>query len=32
MFAQELPPDFDVLGRREPGEGPELWPKWAWSK
>jgi hypothetical protein len=24
MFAQEPPPDFDVPGRREPGEGPEL--------
>jgi hypothetical protein len=24
MFAQELPPDFDVPGRREPGERPEL--------
>ena len=24
MFAQEPPPDFDVLGRREPGELPEL--------
>jgi hypothetical protein len=24
MFAQEPPPDFDVPGRREPGERPEL--------
>ena len=24
MFAQEPPPDFDVLGRRESGERPEL--------
>ena len=24
MFAQELLPDFDVPGRREPGERPEL--------
>src|SRR5215813_6073405 len=24
MFAQEPPPDFDVPGRREPGELPEL--------
>ena len=24
MFAQEPLPDFDVPGRREPGEGPEL--------
>ena len=24
MFAQELPPDFDVRGRREPSELPEL--------
>src|SRR3954469_6089703 len=24
MFAQEPPPDFDVAGRREPGERPEL--------
>jgi dihydrofolate reductase len=24
MFAHEPPPDFDVPGRREPGEGPEL--------
>jgi hypothetical protein len=24
MFAQELSPDFDVPGRREPGERPEL--------
>ena len=24
MFAQEPPPDFDVPGRREPGESPEL--------
>jgi hypothetical protein len=38
MFAQEPPPDFDVPGRREPGERPELvaenrrsWPK-AWMR
>ena len=24
MFAQEPPPDFDVPGRREPGERSEL--------
>jgi hypothetical protein len=24
MFAQELPPAFDVPGRCEPGEAPEL--------
>ncbi|WP_198295449.1 hypothetical protein [Diaminobutyricimonas sp. LJ205] len=24
MFAQDLSPDFDVPGRREPGERPEL--------
>src|SRR4051794_7770004 len=24
MFAQEPPPDFDLPGRREPGERPEL--------
>ncbi len=24
MLAQEPPPDFDVPGRREPGERPEL--------
>ena len=24
MFAQEPPPNFDVAGRREPGERPEL--------
>jgi hypothetical protein len=23
-FAQELPPNFDVPGQREPGERPEL--------
>jgi hypothetical protein len=27
MFAQEPPPDFDVPGRREPGERPELGPE-----
>jgi hypothetical protein len=24
MIAQESPPDFDIPGRREPGELPEL--------
>src|SRR5215213_850791 len=32
MFAHESPPDFDVPGRREPGNARNSWPKWAWWK